>query len=202
MITSRIAWGRLDRTPVFLLSFSQLRGLHCSSQVLLPGSFLCIFAVICNIESYSLCRAEKLGDKQAMETSFFNYDLELEVVWETGLKRLLFHGCSASVSALKTLRQCWTKQFCRAPSWQQELCVEITKQPVQKQEEIPCPRMWLQTDWKRELVKPLLCKETNIYSDKDESLPCSRAYPPAGIRREFPSRLFMALQLRYCNAVV
>lgn len=144
---------------------------------------------------------------------FFSYDPDLEVVWETGLKGLVFHGSLASVSALETLGQCWTpptEHFCCAPSWQQGLHYEVTKQPVQKQEEIPCPRTWLQghpevkiqRDQKRELVKHLLFKKTNIYSDKDKSLPCSRACPLARIRREFPSRLFLALQLWYCNAVV
>lgn len=142
MVTSRIAWGRLDRTRVFLLSFSLYCTVaHKSCYLDHSCAYLLWYATLRVTPSAGL--AERLGDEQAVETLFFNYDLELEVVWENRLKRLFFHGCPASVSALKTLRQCWTKQLCCAPSWQQGLCVEITKQPMQKQEEIPCPRMWL-----------------------------------------------------------
>lgn len=137
---------------MFLLSFSQLKGLHCSLQLLLPASFLCVFLwyVMLRVTPLWAGSAERLRWTGHGDFTFS------AVIWIWKLsEKLGWKTCSfMAVSALEILGEHWaphTKQFCCALSWQQGLSDEITKQPVQKQEEIPCPRMWLQrhpSQWK------------------------------------------------------
>lgn len=122
MVTSRIAWGRLDRTR----SCSAFHSwgactVACNSCYLYHSCVYLLWYAVLRVTPQWAGSAERLRDEQAMEISLFQLWSGFEVVWETGLKKFFFHGCPASVSAVETLGQCWaphTKQFCCAPSWQ------------------------------------------------------------------------------------
>lgn len=145
---------------MFLLSFLELSGLHCSLQLSLAGSFLCVFTMICNFQSYSpISRISREAERSDMETSLFQ-------LWSGFASCLRNWAEKTSLSWLPRLWRCpgntWTmltphtKQFCCAPSLQRGLHDEVAKQTVRKQEEIPCPRMWLQRrppQWKFKQIR-------------------------------------------------
>lgn len=91
---------------MFLLSLSELSGLHCSLQLLLAGSFLCVFTMICNFQSYSPTSRISRGAERWIGHGDFTFSA---MIWIRKLseKRLLFHGCLASEGVLETLGQWW-----------------------------------------------------------------------------------------------